>query len=69
MHFQLEGVQDVVGDECQREAIVFIPIPVETLGGLHDLADQETGGCPLQAIPTSIPVISGPGYEADKEFC
>ena len=30
-----------VGAACQREGIVFLPLPVETLGGWHDTAVQQ----------------------------
>ena len=29
------------GEACRREGIVFIPLPVETLGGWHDDAVQQ----------------------------
>ena len=30
-----------VGAACQREGIVFLPLPVETLGGWHETAVQQ----------------------------
>ena len=29
-------MQEQVGEACRREGIVFVPMPMETLGGWHD---------------------------------
>ena len=32
----MKAMQEPVGEACRREGIVFVPMPMETLGGWHD---------------------------------